>query len=76
MDVSPDELRQQARDTRELMDKRLDVLEHRMRPAEAFRRIALKTAETAGTFAGRSEVMARRFMKDARRRWRGTPTAG
>lgn len=76
MDVSPDELRQQARNTRELMDKRLDALEQRMRPAEAFRRVALKTAETVGTVVGRGEVMARRLIKDARRRWRGTPTVG
>ena len=76
MDGSPDELRQEARNTRELMDKRLDALEERLRPREAFRRAALKTAETAGTLAGRGEVLARRLYRDLRRRWGGTPTAG
>ncbi len=76
MDVSPDELRQQARDTRELMDRRLDALERRMQPREAVRRVALKSAETIGTAVGRSEVIARRVYKDLRRRWGGTRTAG
>jgi len=76
MDGSPDELRQQARNTRELMDKRLDALERRMQPREAVRRVALKSAETIGTVVGRSEVIARRVYKDLRRRWNGTPTVG